>query len=857
MDSDWKTYLRRLRLGRFPMLFLWNSQQEALKAELLGEKSLFISMPTSAGKTRTVELAIFKALKDHPDGSCVYVVPTRALAAEVEESLASRLGPMKLGVSVLYGGYDFSPFEEQILAENRIFVLTPEKLDLLARHDDDFKKKISLIIMDEVQEIGSPTPSPRTLRMELILSRMLYIAEKNKARVICLSAMVSNRDDFAKWISGSPENVAHTEWQPTFKRYGLFQWEQDRGRIWYPPLKDEFPTEDFYVPLLFAKRDLSDEDKGRFEVAARVSAFYSKTGPTLVFTTSKPFVDKIVDKITEIFQSNPPDMTDKRDQIARRCAEILGEHHKLVKSIRLGFCYHHADVPRSIRRLLERAIKDATLPLIVSTTTLAQGVNLPIKNVIVHTLSFGGYISTTQFWNAAGRAGRAGYETEGHVVFCYRPDLERIVTSELEKSESFVASGIRRLIESRLPSAETEQEFIAQWALASTSQFRKHWETYESWGPTKRHNAELNRDQILAILDPQLLAWALEESVDEIDDAVVEKWIGKTLFAVQTLDIPEYLEKFKAGLKNRVLAVKGLVPDAETRKLYNRTGLSIASNVKAKEAAKRIKPTLSKLEDANRLPREFWFEIHNAMKDISEVSELARLESKLLADWVDGAEYQKLADEYYGGNIERAAKEIEAATFSFPWGLHAIVQHLNVLTAADAIPSLVTNSPSLIFHGVPTMAAVYAVNLGVYDRQLAIKIADMYLEKHGSTSFGQMKDWLQGIDYPSWVEMLKGNNQNAVDDCYERIKTKKSTEQSEVVLEFNLSDLQPTEKIGDEDLIVVKYKEDYWLCTYDYRRIGKLTGANLSRLHDVDRRNRDLIVEDFDKTRSGVSIRVL
>jgi hypothetical protein len=155
------------------------------------------------------------------------------------------------------------------------------------------------------------------------------------------------------------------------------------------------------------------------------------------------------------------------------------------------------------------------------------------------------------------------------------------------------------------------------------------------------------------------------------------------------------------------------------------------------------------------------------------------------------------------------------------------------------------------------MAAVYAVNLGVYDRRLAIRIADTYLKKHGSTSFGQVKDWLQGIDYTSWAEMLKGNNQNAIDECYERIKTKKSAEQSEVVLEFNLSDLQPVEKIGDEDLIVVKYKEDYWLCTYDYRRIGKLTGENLNRLHDVDRRNRDLIVEDFDKTRSEVSIRVL
>lgn len=857
MDSSWRQYIRGLHLGRFPMISLWESQKKALKGGLLGKKSLVLSMPTSAGKTRTTEFAIYSALKDNPDGLCVYIVPTRALAAEVEESLTSRLGRMGLGVSVLYGGYDFSPFEEQLLAENRIIVLTPEKLDLIMRQNGDFTKKISLVVIDEVQEAA--LSGIRSLRIEFILSRILYTAEKNGARVLCLSAVIKNREDFARWISGNLENIVYTEWQPTFQRYGLFEWYQGNwGRIRYPPIANEFPAEDFYVPLLFKKQDLMKEDPGKFEVSARIALFYSRTGATLLFTTTKAFVEKIADITMEILEANPPEVTHDRDQIARACARILGKGHKLISAIKLGFCYHHADLPRSVRRILEKGIRGETLRLIISTTTLAEGVNLPIRNVIVHTLYLGRPLSIAQFWNVAGRAGRAGYETEGHIIFCFLQDLRRIAESELETSESFIASGMRVLIESRLPSLQTASEFLEQWALASTKQFRDGWTTFESWTAKRRSGAQRNKAEILSILDSQLLAWALEESVDEVDEGIVEKWIGKTLFSVQTLDIPEHIERFKSGLRNRALTVRRLVADENERKLYNRTGLSIPSNRKVNEVAQKLRLVLPELKDADCLPRDFWLEIHDSMKNISELSDLAKIESGVLADWVEGVEYGELAEDYYNGDVEKTVKDIEAATFAFPWGAHSLVQHLGALVGDEAVPNLVTNLPSFVYHGVPTLAAVYAINSGVFDRHLAIKIANVYSAEHESLTFSEFKQWLQGMDHSMWAGMLTGEDRSTIDECYQRVAAKKNVSgQRTMVLEFNLSDICEIEETLEEDLIVVKYGDDFWLCTFDYQRVGKLAGANLSRLAQVDRRNRDLIVEEFVRKEARVSIRVM
>jgi len=856
LDETWKSYIRNLRLGKFPMITLWKSQKKALEEGLLGSNSLILSMPTSSGKTRVVEFAIYKALRDNPNGLCVYVVPTRALAAEVEESLSSRLGRMGIGVSVLYGGYDFSFFEEEVLAENQVIVLTPEKLDLISRQNEEIKTKISLIIIDEAQEIASP--SIRGLRSEFILSRIIYLAEKNNARTLCLSAVIPNSEDFAKWISGSAENKIKIDWRPTKHRYGFFRWSGRTGQVVYPPLKDEFPTENFFIPRLFKKDELQNEDRRKTEVAARLSLYYSKLGTTLVFTTTKSLVKEIVDILIKFFNINPPEISSDREIIIKECEAILGEDHKLVTAIKYGFCYHCGDLPRNVRRIVEKGIRNGVLSLIVSTTTLTQGVNLPIRNVVVHSLHYGREIPLIQFWNAVGRAGRAGYETEGHIIFCSFNDLKRVVESDLEKSESFISSGIRLLIGSRLPSAKTVEEYIEKWALVSTPQFRCGDADYKSWGNRKKNNAQAVANEILSILDSQLLSWALEESVDEIDDEIIEKWLGKMLFSVQTLDISEKIKLFKSGLKNRFLAVKSLVPDENERKLFNRTGLSISDNRIVNRLAKEVKTELDSLASVDQLPKEFWINIHEKMKEISVFSDIRKINVNVLPEWVAGKTYKAIADNFYNGEIEKTVKDIEKITFLLPWGLTALIQHLKTLVDEDNIPNIIRNLSSILFHGVPSIAAVYAINLGVHDKEMAIKMAEIYSIFHESVIYKEFKQWLQELDYSFWEANFQNKDKDIIDNCYQRVITKTYAEsKSKLTLEFYLKQLEPIEEIRKDNLIVVKYNNEFWVCTFDYKKVGKLTGVNVELLQGIDRQKKDLVIEELNRETKTIKVGII
>ena len=103
----------------------------------------------------------------------------------------------------------------------------------------------------------------------------------------------------------------------------------------------------------------------------------------------------------------------------------LGSGSQVVAALRDGIGIHHAGLPEAVRRAIENDFRAGLLPVVAATGTLAQGVNLPVKTVLIHTLhqydedaeeGDDQRISLLDFWNTAGRAGRAGAETEGHII---------------------------------------------------------------------------------------------------------------------------------------------------------------------------------------------------------------------------------------------------------------------------------------------------------------------------------------------------------------------------------------------------------------------------------------------------------
>ncbi|MDX2256526.1 MAG: Hachiman antiphage defense system protein HamA [Pseudanabaenaceae cyanobacterium bins.39] len=875
IQNEWELYLRFLStLGKFPMMSMWKSQQKALQEGLLEDKSLIIAMPTSAGKTKIVEMAIYHALKNKPDKICAYVVPTRALAYEIENSLSISLSRVNLGVSILYGGYDFSQLEEDILQDNQVFVLTPEKLDLLTRNSEEFKNKLALIIIDEVHD--SASSSPRSLRQELIYSRILIIAEKNHARVIGISAVINNAGDFAQWLCGDENNVIKIDWRPTKQRLGYLQWIQTRDQrdsratIQYLNQIDDYPSDNFFIPLPFLKsqRWMKNQNRKFYRenvvVAARIAQYYTQTGSTLVFTTSKPLVESISECLIELLKRQPLSCLPEMQIISGELAELLGSEHLLVKSVNHGFCYHHAELPSIVRRRIENAVRNNIIPLIISTTTLSQGVNLPIKNVIVHSLSMDSTITMSQYANAVGRAGRAGAETEGHIIFCDEKDLIRVKEEQThEISESFIISGIKNLGQSRLLSRESTEDFLSLWSRSSTSQFRKHGDNYENW--TKQMQTKANKSQLelSSYLDSQLLAWILESCIDEVDEEKIEVIFKRLLCNVQSLDLQSILSDFKNSLKVRAILLKDRLPDIQQRKLFNITGLGIDGNQLITQYARKLVEKIETYTNLTDLPIIFWQETYDVFKKIPELTESLHLNSiDPLRDWLHGKGYKELADLYFDGKAENVVKKLEKVTYAFAWGFNSLISHLSFYLNGEKLPSIFKSLTAFITHGVSSTAAVYAISLGIHDRQIANAFSIAYQATHPETEYSNFKQWLFALSFEQWEEIFdaKEDRANSIKEYFVSVQQKKQKlEKDSLVWECSIiltSDSMINILTNVENLIITSFKKCLWLTTYDYQYFWKLDGENIDKLSQFNRQMQDLIVNDIDLQRRVVSISV-
>lgn len=862
--DKWRDYISSFRLGRFPMITLWASQKQCIAEGLLGEENLIITMPTSAGKTRTVEMAIFDALSENPNHKCAYIVPTRALATEVEESLSDRLGRMGTKISVLYGGYDTTVAEEDIISEAQVFVLTMEKFDMLSRQESSFFENIKLLIIDEAHEIASS--SKRSLRAELIMARMLRIIEKRNIRLLLLSAVVKNPDDFQKWIDGSKIS---SSWSPTSQRYGYFDWFRSSATIQYFDEIEEKYSE--FVPLGFKRRQLIHEDKFRIEVAARLGIFFANIGNTLIFVSNKGNIvnDKkkgVVDHILRLLGeasiaiNSNNDVEIERSKLAQSCASIVGDEHVLVTSIKKGVCYHKGDLPRDVRKIVEKGIRDGLLPLVVSTTTLSKGVNLPLKNCIVQSLGFPQKMPVTEFENAVGRAGRAGFETEGHIIFCHRKDLQYVARNQQnDKSISFIASGIYQMAKLRLPSLfENELTEVEKWAFASTKTFRNKddEEKNKEWKPKK--GAKIYKEEILSIIDAELLAYVIEEAIEELDKNAMDAFWGKTLCAVQSLDLEEQVEKLKSGFRSRFLAIKAEISDEATRKLFNITGLGIKGNQQiSRFADDLIRPDLPELVYSENPPANFWSDFFETIKEIPEFTEFKNVDENLLIKWIDGIEYASIAEEF-SINLEETIVTIEKAVFAIPWATTALVHHLKSKVSGENIPEWLANVSSLAMHGVPNIVAVYMINLGVRNRQCAIGLANKYLQNNNDNTFEQVKKWLYGLTKADFFSCHEGLDEEIVLHEYDRIQEKKIYSQTGgIVRTFNVSQVKRELITETDSLKVVRLEGEFWVVNPEFKRVCKFDNDALNFLRKIDLQKKDLIINSFNEENEGWKLELI
>ena len=746
----WKRYFTLLArpLSR-GVTELWPSQIKVLEANFLGsDEGAIVRLPTGSGKTRIAELAIIDTIERYPGSKCVFVAPYRALASEVERTLGSVLVDLGYRISSVVGSYESDEFEEFLLRTADVLIVTPEKLDLVLRVHPDISDQIKLVILDEVHVMDD---SNRGVKYELLITRMRR--KLPEGRFLVMSAVVpdSTLKSFAIWLAGSPDRSIWSNWRPTIQRRARFEWRGETGFIHFDH-DEEIPELSSFIPGALRQREFSyinpdtrrrnsrkypKPEKG--DTAAELAYVFSERGPVLVFCTQPNWVEgvcrNILNKSVQYRLStlqpvHPHFASTASTRSLELAKEWLGEEHIVTKALAQGIAPHHGRLPNVVREAIENDCRAGRYRVIVATNTLAQGVNLPVSTAVIHSTSRrdeeGQYtrISARDYWNIAGRAGRAGMETEGltiHIVLDRQDRRDFAYYSNSDNLEP-VSGALFQLL----------QQIVAS---------RISDETLENAAAT---------------LDPEILAIAVEEGVETADS---DEWVGSLSGTYAARRAEDEKVDFEPLVRSARLAARNVfsrAPERSRRLTYAQTGLSSYSCEFLSQFVETHQEELrhlilggghDDLESLNGLV----IDSSLGLPEAQTVTVFSGDLESLLGFWVSGYPIEEIAERVLGDtdSREQLSRYIEELFgYRLPWIVSALFRiSKEALGIRDnEVPEYIRCYPSMVKHGLPDPVAAWAMSAGVSTRRIALRLAEAY-EGYAQGSFGHdgFVSWLSSL----------------------------------------------------------------------------------------------------------------
>jgi superfamily II DNA/RNA helicase len=410
---------------------LWPAQHLLGKADVLKGESAIVQMPTSAGKTKATELILRSAFLAERASLAIIIAPFRALCHEIKNSLvmAFRNEPTKVDELSDALQTDFEIAE--LLGHQQILVVTPEKLLYVLRRAPELAAHVGLLVFDEGHQFDSGT---RGITYELLLTSLRSMIPERSQKVL-ISAVISNAEAVGEWLNGEPNVVEGTTLIPTFRSVGFASWLDQLGKIEYVDSRDAEQGE-FFVPRVIERFNLQRKKRERVDrffpektdgqaIALYLGLKLVPNGSIAVFCGRKSTAASVCEKAVDIIERGAPvalpsDFSDalEIERLTRLHVENLGADAPVSQSAAHGIFSHHGNTPHGIRLAVEHAMRHDLVRFVVCTSTLAQGVNLPIRYLIVTSVYQGmERIKVRDFHNLIGRAGRAGMHTEGSILF--------------------------------------------------------------------------------------------------------------------------------------------------------------------------------------------------------------------------------------------------------------------------------------------------------------------------------------------------------------------------------------------------------------------------------------------------------
>ena len=437
-SETWKSKI----LDNNKLAELWPSQRKLGEFGFFQGNSGVIQMPTSSGKTTGIAIMLQSSFITNPRKNALVIAPFRALCKEITRDLVAFFdNDSSVNVEEIFDIPDKTDIEDFVEDErNVVFVLTPEKLLYLLRIDATILNEMSLVVFDEAHLFDDPN---RGTRYELLIATLKNFLPE-ATQTVLISAVVPNADVINDWINDGTgvvisdntikaveKSIAIGDWLGHTSRLTFVNPENPDAELYYVPRVVEmrelgkFPRERkvrYFPELNLVKREKSKENGNDLSIYYAIKLLHH--GSIAVFCGQKTTVGGIVKRILELEKRNIDIATfantcinNENIKISKLIEVNLGEDSYYTIGASKGVFPHHADIPAGVKHSIEYAMSEKLISFVVCTSTLAQGINLPIKYLIVsNVFQAGERISVRDFHNLIGRTGRAGKYTEGSVI---------------------------------------------------------------------------------------------------------------------------------------------------------------------------------------------------------------------------------------------------------------------------------------------------------------------------------------------------------------------------------------------------------------------------------------------------------
>jgi len=733
-------YLRILTNSKKPIYELWRSQIGCLNHVLKQSPATVISMPTSAGKTRIAELKIVHTLAADQDekAKCIYIAPYKALAAQIENSLLDYFTDVGYRVSSIFGSYESTDVDDLLIEYSDVLVMTPEKLDYLYRQQPELFTDVKLLVIDEGHLLDN---DERGLRLEILLYRL---KTKFGFQMLFISAVIPNGSEIAEWLGKGKINELERKWKPTKLRQGIFYWDKNwRGRIRYIDEEIEIytsiqreiiQTHHKNNPNILLKNPRWYPET-KYEIAIELATRYSVATPTIIFTAVRSHVDSIAKSLSKKLKSDVFDLNeshnDNRETLAKRIEDTLGRNFPLAKFVRQGFAYHHGLVPDDIRLDIEEAFKKGYLSILIATPTLAQGVNLPVKLMLVAHLNRGENFPflVRDFRNIAGRVGRALRETEGQVILIQKTQFSNVI----EQNYKFLQDSQMEPVRSVL--LKLYERLLSHHFGMNLKEYLQHGFEHDEFP-----NEENPSDSLELEFQTQLLSIIYEDLVqnaDEEDD--ISELLDNLLFGSQCRQKHIPTQPFKKYVQKQIAMIFTRLENPTRRAVYYRTGLSISSceKLELRIREKLAEDTFIELRDSqNKLDKD-------KLQSIFELVEIPlktrsgfgiskeNLNMAMLL-WIKHHTIieicQMIENPFFENPLSVSDLIYKHFITNAPWALNSVIKILSFLKDEEQITfdSELSFLPAYLKFGVDSPIATYMLGLNVGDRVTAKAFSEYY-----------------------------------------------------------------------------------------------------------------------------------